>query len=354
MQARARFSWALVATFGVVAIAPAQPDFSRPDWSTLMSGTSRTVLGRGMVELDNPLALESYYRRLTGQAIGPRFAIEWTKYKVIAITAGERGSRGGRRTFVRDVRRLPGGRTVITAVDFSDFVGPQPRGNGNGGWQSGNSGNGSGWQNGDGSTGGWHEGNGGRPGAGGSPFTLIRLERGAHHPSVTWTEGQAAGNSWGNPGWGNPGWGNPGWGGGAWPYPWPYGPFDCDPFAPRIGFTVLQTGGMCQWNQSGFRVANNDAELAALMISLFGNIHQSRINCDWNRHRIVAISLGRQNTGGFGLSIPQVVGVGHGALVCAQVTVPMGGVVTQALTAPYALVRVDRTVPINVQFRVLK
>jgi hypothetical protein len=263
------------------------PDPSRVDWGTIDAGQNCNIATKSFTEIPGPDQLEAHYRKLTGMSVPARFKVEWTRYKVIALTSGPKPV--GTALFVRAVDRQVDGTTVITAVERGPVLNPNARV------------------------------------AQQSAYSLIRVERSAHNIRVNWTQlyspNGVAGQvddftSW------------------------------FAPNAPRYGYVSLSYGSQCNISERGFSVANNQDEYEALLQRMFGAGSRTPVHqIDWSRYKIIAIALGERPTGGYSLSVDTIARAKTGeTYIVARETAPgFGRPAAQMITRQFVILRVDNS-----------
>jgi len=273
----------LTAAFGQVF----GPDPNRVDWGTIDAGQNCNISTKSFTEIPGPDQLEVHYRKLTGMSVPARFQVEWTRYKVIALTSGPKPV--GTALFVRSVDRQADGTTVITAVERGPVLSPNARV------------------------------------AQQSAYSLIRVERSAFNIRVNWTQLHSPNGFAGQvddfTNW-------------------------FDPNAPRYGFISLSSGSQCNISERGFSVANSQEEYETLVERMLGRGSRAPVQqIDWSRYKIIAVALGERPTGGYSLSVETIARAKTGqTFIVARETAPrFGQPVTQMMTRPFVILRVENS-----------
>jgi len=109
-----------------------------------------------------------------------------------------------------------------------------------------------------------------------------------------------------------------------------------------LAFSVLEVSGTAGVAKPSSRVISSDGQWKSF---LGAGITYTGPSIDFSRQTVVAIFAGQRPTGGHSVVVTKVVDDGRGATVHYRVAPPPpDAMVTQALTFPYILIRLERKV----------
>ncbi len=115
---------------------------------------------------------------------------------------------------------------------------------------------------------------------------------------------------------------------------------------PASGFTVIDQGTNAAMieKRDNYRIKSAD-ELDALWVMVYGTAGPEVPQIDFSREELLAVFDGTRPSGGYAVAVDSVVDEPGKRTVTIRHTVPGEGcVTTQAITSPYALVRVAKAV----------
>lgn len=120
-----------------------------------------------------------------------------------------------------------------------------------------------------------------------------------------------------------------------------------------IKYEEIARGINCGINTEKNYVIKNNGEWKAFWAEL--NKNQSSIKpqpiINFDEDMIIAITLGQKNTGGYSIQIDNLISNNRDLAVSAIKAEPNGGIVTQAITQPYVVVKTkksDKIVKFNI------
>jgi hypothetical protein len=113
-----------------------------------------------------------------------------------------------------------------------------------------------------------------------------------------------------------------------------------------VNWRTIKTGQTSRIHQRGMTVLDNENAFVAYWNKLTGSPAETAPtqNIDWTRNRVVAITLGDRNTGGYNVAVKGISkdNGGIATIKAVEETPIRGQYVSQVITAPWALVQVDR------------
>jgi hypothetical protein len=111
-----------------------------------------------------------------------------------------------------------------------------------------------------------------------------------------------------------------------------------------IKYEEIARGSNCGINIEKNYVIKNDGEWKAFWAEL--NKNQSSIKpqpiIDFNQDMIIAITLAQKNSGGYSIQIDGLINNNRDLAVSATMNEPQGGIVTQAITQPYVVIKTKK------------
>ena len=106
-------------------------------------------------------------------------------------------------------------------------------------------------------------------------------------------------------------------------------------------FRVIDQGAYGAGSQAGVAVATDAATYESLWTQIAGRPGPSKV--DFAKESAIFLSVGTRPTGGYGVEPLEISSDGDTVVIKTRMKAPPpGGIVTMALTAPYAVVAVDR------------
>lgn len=114
-----------------------------------------------------------------------------------------------------------------------------------------------------------------------------------------------------------------------------------------VSYSTLTSGLRCSYSRPGFQVLDSENDLQNFWRGLTG---QSPVTAprgtDWKRERVFAIMLGERPSGGYSVVVDSIersnlVGIIH----ASELTPLRSQWVSEQVTTPYILVRIDRNIP---------
>lgn len=112
--------------------------------------------------------------------------------------------------------------------------------------------------------------------------------------------------------------------------------------ATSVSFTVLETGGNAQEAEERKNIAARDQEsFDRLWKMAHGAQELAAPEIDFSKEYVVGVFAGRKPSGGYAIAVADIQDLGDVRTIAITMTVPGAAcVVTDALTAPYQLIRV--------------
>ena len=123
---------------------------------------------------------------------------------------------------------------------------------------------------------------------------------------------------------------------------------------PDVGFQVVERGVHSGENEAGLRVYRTERAFEEFAKE-HGDDRVKRLvkNTDWNTDQLIVVFAGRQPSGGYSIDVKRIANIDVQRLqVEAKINKPRSDeMVTQALTTPYVIIRMQRQVAaIKVKF----
>jgi hypothetical protein len=295
----------------LVGLAHAQTSIGGKPWNprdsvnyqTFQSGVRSNITAQSLIEIPSEADFQTYWSRSTGQppSTAPR-GVDWLRQKLIAVHLGTRPT-GGYSVMVTNIERA-GPVANVFALETKpaprQVVDKSPT----------------------------------------SPYALVTVDRIALPFRLSLSERSGANIGGGHVIVTSPGtvivnpndFEKPG--GGGWRDP-----------AHSVNWAHLQSGVHSRFTTSGFRVVSSLAEWQLLFgqMSAQAGAQTPDLAVDWLRERVVVVHLGRRSTGGYRIRVADVEKNGLTGVIRAIEEKPVpGGVSTQAVTSPYAVIKVPR------------
>lgn len=119
---------------------------------------------------------------------------------------------------------------------------------------------------------------------------------------------------------------------------------------PMEDIEVLSESHYSQFTETQNLVVKSDAGLQSIYDRIATKEATPQIN--WNKNQVVLLAMGQRNTGGYSIAVDKVVYGKSEILVYYKTKGPKpGDMVTQALTAPYALFTIANKKDLPVVFK---
>jgi hypothetical protein len=299
---------------GCAVWAQAPQGYGGPDtisWRTYKAGQQSRVIAGKQVLLLTGAQWQAYWQELTGEpaATAPS-DVDWVKEQLVAVNMG-RVPTAGYEVYVRSMRQAQPGHVVVTYVEVSPAPGQLRRN------------------------------------ASESPWVIVRMPR---LTAVITFAKQTETAPFGFIGSSSPcsccyrcTCGRPVVIG--------YEPFKFDPGSPwpdplqTINWRTFESGSQSKIEQYETRVLETEGDFQMYWSRNTGNPpHTAPRTVDWNKERLVAINLGTKQSGGYSVAVESVKRVRSSEIeISFAVRSPTKGTpVTQGITSPYTVIRMDR------------